>query len=561
MFVGLGVRTQLLYTSSPAALFAAGEVGAWYDPSDLSTMFQDSAGTTPVTTVGQPVGLRLDKSKGLVLGPELVTNGDFSSGTTGWTAAASTIAVVSGELEVTATGVSGQQALGSFSVVAGRAYRVTGLARAAATNSVAKSARVEVDISGTRQGRQEVDANGVTKNIGFTFFATATGVATIKLDVASITAWGAVGDKAYFDNISVKELPGNHASQSTPGSRAIYASVPKGGRRNLLTYTEDLTNAVWTAINGTTKNAALNFTFTAANSRIYQSSALASGATYTLSVRFSDADVGKKIRPTFFDSVTGWSLLADTTIPVGGVVTRTFTTSNAGTFVGFQAASDLSANTSFTPVAGQSVQLETGSTATNYQRVGSVYDITEAGVQTLYGLLYDGLDDFYVTPTITPGTDKAQVFAGVRKLSDAAGFPIIVESSTDALSLDGAFAITATGGAGTATYQSYSRGTISTNATTGSVYPAPRTSVLAAMLDIGGDGNTLRVDGVQAAQATADQGTGNYLAYPLYIGRRGGGTLPYNGYEFGLIVRFGPNLSTAQIASVEGWLNTRTGAY
>lgn len=37
-------------------------LGAWYDPSDLSTMFQDAAGTTPVTAAGQPVGLILDKS-------------------------------------------------------------------------------------------------------------------------------------------------------------------------------------------------------------------------------------------------------------------------------------------------------------------------------------------------------------------------------------------------------------------------------------------------------------------------------------------------------------------
>ena len=43
-------------------LFAAGEQGVWYDPSDFSTMFQDAAGTIPVTAVGQPVGRILDKS-------------------------------------------------------------------------------------------------------------------------------------------------------------------------------------------------------------------------------------------------------------------------------------------------------------------------------------------------------------------------------------------------------------------------------------------------------------------------------------------------------------------
>ena len=47
---------------SPANLFASSEQGAWYDPSDLSTLFQDSAGTTPVTATGQPVGKMLDKS-------------------------------------------------------------------------------------------------------------------------------------------------------------------------------------------------------------------------------------------------------------------------------------------------------------------------------------------------------------------------------------------------------------------------------------------------------------------------------------------------------------------
>lgn len=47
---------------APESLFAAGEQGALYDSSDFSTMFQDSAGTTPVTAVGQPVGLLKDKS-------------------------------------------------------------------------------------------------------------------------------------------------------------------------------------------------------------------------------------------------------------------------------------------------------------------------------------------------------------------------------------------------------------------------------------------------------------------------------------------------------------------
>jgi hypothetical protein len=43
-------------------LFSNGEQGFFYDPNDLSTMYQDAAGTIPVTAAGQPVGLIRDKS-------------------------------------------------------------------------------------------------------------------------------------------------------------------------------------------------------------------------------------------------------------------------------------------------------------------------------------------------------------------------------------------------------------------------------------------------------------------------------------------------------------------
>lgn len=55
-------RTFLAGIFSPLELFSQGEQGAWYDPSDLPTLYQDAAGTIPVTADGQPVGLMLDKS-------------------------------------------------------------------------------------------------------------------------------------------------------------------------------------------------------------------------------------------------------------------------------------------------------------------------------------------------------------------------------------------------------------------------------------------------------------------------------------------------------------------
>jgi hypothetical protein len=69
MRIGLGSRDLSIVSCrynnpfiSPLSLFALGEQGGWWDPSDLSTMFQDSAGTTPVTAAGQSVGKINDKS-------------------------------------------------------------------------------------------------------------------------------------------------------------------------------------------------------------------------------------------------------------------------------------------------------------------------------------------------------------------------------------------------------------------------------------------------------------------------------------------------------------------
>lgn len=46
----------------PASLFGASDDGVFFDPSDITTLFQDTAGTVPVTAAGQSVKCMLDKS-------------------------------------------------------------------------------------------------------------------------------------------------------------------------------------------------------------------------------------------------------------------------------------------------------------------------------------------------------------------------------------------------------------------------------------------------------------------------------------------------------------------
>ena len=750
-------------------LFSRSEVGVFFDTSDLTTLFQDSAGTTPVTSPSQPVGLMLDKSQGLTLGPELVTNGTFDSGTTRWVATNSIISVVSGELEVTATaspGATATQVMTGLTV--GRTYSVGALFRAAAGNSVANSARFSILDPGVSYISQNVvSGNGVPKLLKCVFVATKTTL-TVALEIASSSTWGAIGDKAYFDNISVKALPGYHATQSTTGNRPIYAVMPQFVRKNLLTYTEQFDNAAWAKSNATVTadtTAAPNGTITAdtildnAVSNIHYlaqdiTSLAPSGKTYTVSayakagtlnfatLGLSDISSGSLYAVVVFNlstgsvatsgaAGTGYSVVSSSissagngwyrcivTVSVGtsasflrsvvapnktGVITSsaggfesylgngsgfylwgaqleigstatpyqsitrglpirnlltytsfegavagtpgTFPTSfpsnattgsivsvsggtivfsaNGGREIG-GAAQSVAANTTetwsiyitensglqfnqlfaainttgstvsgyangvlvntttYVPVAGDRLSLvlvngataitpifrigvgasgtatgqagfknpqrELGSAATTYQKVVTQYEVTEAGVATLPYLSF------------TPNADKVQVFAGVRKLSDAAA-TMVAELSSAVGSNAGTFLISAPNSAAT-NYGFNSRGTTLNAAVVASPYTAPVTNVLTGIGDISGSNATLRVNGSQAAQSLLSQGTGNFLAYPLYIGARAGTSLFFNGNLYGLIVRFAAaNLDATTITKIERFTNSKTGAY
>jgi hypothetical protein len=188
--------------------------------------------------------------------------------------------------------------------------------------------------------------------------------------------------------------------------------------------------------------------------------------------------------------------------------------------------------------------------------VTTQYDVTEAGVASVSYLYFDGGSDNMVTSTITPGIDKAQVFAGVRKLNNSTG--VIAEFSVNFVS-GGSFGLFCEGGPGAANNYAFgSTGSLAAQ-TIASPFVAPITNVLTGLGDISGDRATLRVNGTQVAQNTGDQGTGNYLAYPLYLGGRAGTSLFFSGHLYSLITRFGANLDAPTIASTEAYVAGKTG--
>jgi hypothetical protein len=178
-----------------ASLFANGEQGAWYDPSDLTTLFQDSNGTTPVTADGQPVGLMLDKSKGLALGTELVT-GVTKSALAGW--------VDNGDGSFTASNTSNYFTV-ECPMVAGTIYQYSYTV-------------VEYTSGKLRIGLDAAYTAYRTPSVGEVFvgyFKDGSGSADDYL------IWGQnfIGK---VSGLSVKELKGNHATQTVSASRPTY---------------------------------------------------------------------------------------------------------------------------------------------------------------------------------------------------------------------------------------------------------------------------------------------------------------------------------------------------
>ena len=537
---------------TPAGLFALAEPGVWYDPSDLTTLFQDTAGTTPVTTPGQTVALALDKSKGLVLGSELVTNGDFSS-SAGWIVASGV--TISGGLASFAAVTSSSALYRSASVEVGKWYEFTIVVSSRTSGGIQPrlfggATQAEITAPGTYRYKDQVTS------------------ANFNIGCVANAFTGSI------DNISVKELPGFHATQATLASRPTYGIVPLGGRRNLLTRTEEFNDAAWLKLaSGTgvapsvTANAGLAPNDTATADRIVFNRG--AGTTISdISRIFQDvADPATGFGTTSFyiksfDGVSSYSMRMwgggnEVNITVTGTWQR-FEVASTSTSFNCQLGLVGSQNQQNADVLVWGAQGEYGSSATAYQRVGSAFDVTEAGVASLSYLSFDGVDDFLVTPTITPGIDKAQVFAGVRKLQQAA-VGIIAELSTDVGANNGTFTLN---DRNSATYAGQSKGTISSgNVSPTGTYTAPVTSTLTLLGDISADTVTMRANGGNANTLTADQGTGNFLAYPIYIGRRGGTTLPFNGQLYSLLVRFGTNLDAGTITSTETWVNGKTGAY
>lgn len=444
-------QPDLYHGKYVAGMFAKGEQGAWYDPSDLSTLYQDAAGTIPVTAVEQPVGLILDKSKGAVL----------SNGAAAYNFLFYTEEITNSYWAPTQVSKSATTAPDGTNT---------------ACKVVATAINAQHHVLPTPEPR--IPAGGPV--LKYSFFAKSEGYRYLGI-------WG-LNALSYFDLVD-----GVVVSKSVNHISATITKLSGG----------------WNYI---------DIRFVRYNPNSYR--------IYTIETPGVHAFLG--------DGVSGCSIWhPDLRLE-----------SNANAQPVYQ---PIGSDTWLSKIPGNhATQATTTSRPTLKQDASGKYYLS-----------FDGVDDYLVTGSIDfTGTDKMTVMAGVRKLSDAASGVVIELSGDAALNRAFSFFAPSTFG-GMFSYRARSTGSLPADLTI-SGYPAPISNVVVLQSNIATDLLSFRVNGTQAASTSTDQGTGNYGNYPLYIGRRGGTELPFNGRLYGLIVR-GAATDDLHLTHAEKYLANKSG--
>ena len=188
--------------------------GVAYDFTAPGGLTQDRGGLDVVTAAAQSVGLAHDyarASSGWVSGTELVTNGSFSNGATGWVAEAGWSAS-GGSAVATAAAAFNAVSQASFPFLAGRSYRVE-------FQVTASSGGVRINFAGGTQ------VSGATYTTAGTWGETMTAAAgNNQLRIQA----GASGFTGSVDNISVREITGNPLLAPTDARRPTWGAMSNG---------------------------------------------------------------------------------------------------------------------------------------------------------------------------------------------------------------------------------------------------------------------------------------------------------------------------------------------
>lgn len=548
----------------------------------LCALYQDAAGTLPVYMPGQgqvdpPVGLLLDKRLGLVSGPELLTNGSFDAGATGWT-------VVGQDATHIVTFSGGQMRYQSDTTTPALSVLQSGVL------TIGKWYVVEVDVAARVSGSMYltgVTGAGLSTSVFF-----SPGVTRLIL-LASATTLGVARNNANVDitlnSISLRELSGNHAYQATTTSRPTLSA-----RYNLLTSSENLAST-WSVFNGSFSAVGGYWKFTenaSANLHSFlQPLSQPKAASYRVS--FVGKPAGRSVVRSVLNAYSGNFAEVRFNLATGAVV-GVFTGGDGVvesysivqvedgayrcTIVGKPSAA--AAGTAFDVSLGMMDGTSSSYTgdgvsgilvnyfdcrSTNdgaglppYQRVVDANTYDTAGFP-LY-LRFDGVDDWLQTGNVDfSGTDVVTMTTAYRKLSDAAVGEIFALSGNPTAS-SGTFGFyTPESANGTVAAVFFARGASSTISGQ-RLGAAPISCVAGGWVSISMPYMRYRINQGSSLTSSSATGGGNFGNYPLYIGRRSGTSFPFNGRLYSLIL-CGAATPDATIAKAERYLNSKARIY
>lgn len=440
--------------AGPSSLFAAGEQGVWYEPSLTdNSLFQDSAGTVPVTAVEQPVGRINDKS------------GKGNHATQATAGSRPTLSSLKNEV------LNSEEIFGA------------GWAK---TNASALS-NVTLAPDGT------LTADKLIANPSNTTHYTepATTMPAASISDNAICSVSAYYKKAEYDYCNL-------------------GFIIKNGSGPTLRYrfsTKEIT--------------------------------LASQGSGNTTIVFTAEDVGN-----------GWVRLKMAGVLMGTGATNprirhwVIDDTGASTFAGDGSSG----------VYCWGAQVEWGSSVTSYQRVGASAAVYDAAAGPLY-LKFDGTDDFLVTSAINFSTsDKLTAVVAQLKNSDAA-FSLILGLTAAVTTTAGSLYISGPNAA--SPFNNYGGGMFgSANITANSgsgANPAPNAAVLTMQGDFAGTPQAkFRINGTQFTNSGAGVVAG-FANAPVYIGRNGGTSSPFNGRIYSIVMR-GTLMTAAQLADLEAYI-------
>jgi hypothetical protein len=522
----------------------------------LHSLFQDNLGQLPVYAVEQPIGLALDMRFGGLRGPQIVTNGGFDTAA-GWTLGAGW-SISGGKATVT-----GNAAASNLTWSAGIAAPVNGEFYEVKFDYVSTTGRVRFNpVAGNATPLAASGSSGTYRAI----------VALAGGDPSLIVQAPDIGSTISIDNVSVQRVYGYHLTQATVGDRPVM-----DGRTNRLTQTENLADNIWVKSNagtgtvpvvtnnfgvapdGTTTATRLQMSTGGGNttgdiSRIYYPLVSTVGAFYTESVWLKTNDGSTKTISFRDDN----SITKNVNITVTGVWQKFQPTNQAanntqvnamGLWVRGNVGTDLSVD-----LLVWHPHAERTNSATqhgSYQRVGATaadYD----GTGFPKGARFNGVNSWMSGLLDLSASDKVVASVAMRRDSDATT-AVVVELGTNSASVAGTFAVFAPSANATAGVGFRAMGSASSLAISAAAPAAPANTILSGVLDMAAPLMALRRDGVQAASDTTTRGAGNLANQTLYVGRRGGTSLPFNGVIYRIGIRGG--LADNFIALMERWAN------